>query len=363
MRRGALLTEQRISRSVALKNPALTFARVLCVDEPIPASVDEPELEPAPSRWPDRNRRQCVYLASIRAAGARGVVGADDSGDSAGVADDSQDAAPGDVIRLGRVGTAMGRTSAAFYATPTAKFAHSARHNLTTVEAARVQKSKEELKIAELEGARDAKAAKAAGVKLHVPSGEDAAGLAALRVVQKTEAIETAPRLARLEDLLTSWPLLHGLYPPAPTDQTHTSPESRFILASGVPEPVSTAEMQAVCAGAFASVVSCEPWPSEPRKVCIGLWSAARASRALKTSLTVHGQPVTLTACPSQDVPSTFELSGLGSLAAPGGEGDGTESNDSDADSYLEYCENCGEEQYNPDEHTCYACGYHQEDY
>jgi ribosomal protein L37E len=225
---------------------------------------------------------------------------------------------------------------------------------LTKVEAARVQKSKERLKIAQLERARDEKAAKVAGVPLNVPSREEAAELAAWHVVQQTKGIETAPRLARLEDLLTSWPLVHGLYPPAPIGNAQT--DSRFIIASGVPGSAVAAEMQEACAVAFRSaIVSCEPWPSAPSSWCIGFWSALRASRALKTSLVVHGQPITLSACPCQDVPNRFELSGLVSLTAPEGQGEAQAAGESGD---MQYCHNCGEAMMDPTEGICHACGF-----
>lgn len=335
-----------------------------------------------------------MYLASISAAGARkrDAVSTAPGGTGAALAgpdDETQEAAQGSerVVRLGGVGTATTSTTAAFYAMPSAVFAHSARHNLTKVEVARVKKSKEKLKLAQLERARDEKAAKAAGVPLHVPSREEAAELAAWHVVQQTKGIETAPRLARLEDLLTSWPLVHGLHPPAPIGNAQT--DSRFIIASGVPESATTAEMQEACAAAFRSaIVSCEPWPSAPSSWCIGLWSARRASRALKTSLVVHGQPITLSACPCQDVPNKFELSGLVSLTAPGAQGDAQPAADGGDRQYcpncgeqeldatgvchacrigiagdMEECPNCGEPEYDPSEQICYACEYSREDY
>ena len=69
VRRGALLSAPQVGRQLVLKDPAISLARILCVNEPISILNDD---EPAPHGWPNRNRRQCVYLNSICAAGALG---------------------------------------------------------------------------------------------------------------------------------------------------------------------------------------------------------------------------------------------------------------------------------------------------
>ena len=229
-------------------------------------------------------------------------------------------------IRLG-----SSEDGSAFYALPTSSFAHAARHSLTKVEAERVKKAMEARAIAELERERDAKAAKAAGVPLKVPSAEEAAKQSALRVVQETKGIETAPRLARLEDVLAGWPVIHGLNPPPAAtiregegEREGEGPqsESRFVIASSVPGDATAAEVQEACVIAFGTtVVSCEPWPASPSSWCIGLWTSARAKRALTRTLTVHGQPVTLIACPNQDVPEHFVLDGVAKTSGGSNEG------------------------------------------
>ena len=82
VRRGALLTETQIRRQTLLKDPSVALPRVLCISEPAhieeSSSQDDQEtgklgsIAASATAWPDENRRQCVWLQSVRAAGALG---------------------------------------------------------------------------------------------------------------------------------------------------------------------------------------------------------------------------------------------------------------------------------------------------
>ena len=65
--------------------------------------------------------------------------------------------------------------------------------------------------IRDLKAKRDASAAIASGAKLKKKESDETA--AAMAVILGTNAM-TGFRVARLEDILTGWPVNHGLHPP-----------------------------------------------------------------------------------------------------------------------------------------------------
>ena len=214
VRRGALLTALQISRQVLLKDASLALPRILCLVEPAGVE-DEVEQAATGQEWPCRNRRQCVWLESVRAAGRNGhsATRKDFKEDHTDAPSDDGPPEAERVVRLGSLEGGGQPTRLAFYAMPTASFTHAARHNLTKVEQVRVKQSKETQAITALEKVRAIKAARAAGFTMKKPTTDEEVALAAKRVVLQTKAIDEAPRLARMEDILDG-PLLHGLNPP-----------------------------------------------------------------------------------------------------------------------------------------------------
>ena len=141
--------------------------------------------------------------------------------------------------------------------------------------------------IRDLKAKRDASAAIASGAKLKKKESDETA--AAMAVILGTNAM-TGFRVARLEDILTGWPVNHGLHPPprhegdnavgttegttvgttvgravaataALPDQATKKREakSRFIALTGVPgHGVSVEDVARCCTAAMGPIISCE---------------------------------------------------------------------------------------------------------
>eukprot|EP01047_Picozoa_sp_COSAG01_P044189 COSAG01_NODE_3978_length_5471_cov_3.755862_4_plen_644_part_00 len=438
--RGALLTDAQIQRYTILRDPSFTLPRTLCLAEPSPVDQAVSSLDSTAAvsnrheAWPFWKKQQCLWLESVRTAAATPTTTAESIKTEG--ADDVVSLDLGRIIRLGsrRSGPAAD-TQLAFWAMPTAASAHAARHHLPQLEQKRVQDVHESAAVAALTQARDDKLAKAAG---HPPQKPSAAAAATASITQLSRstppiAIAAPPRLARLQDLHACWPLAHGLCPPPATAAAATTAQrapqvsaaSRFLVVSNVPNTATAADVATACnVSCGHSVVSCDritasastrggaaaeededettatqatPGIAMPDAVvsqdsqscevswCVGVCSSGTAHRLVqdastgKLRVTVHGQDVTLAACPNQDTPGGFVLKdgqtlGGSQQGSQGGHAEGGQQQQQQPCQYCgelcdpppERCQNCGwnglcqecDSEMVDDEEYCENCGW-----